>query len=518
MISTARLKKAVAEALSYLRTIQDIREAEVFAAGNGNLLTRLSYTSHIPCNGVEEPKSTESYGIGIQVVLDSAEGHKIGFGSEPSDLTIEGVKSALEKARKGAVHDPEFVSLPRPTGEKRTLQRYHDPKAMNVRDDALVGAGWTVVNGAIRTFANSETLSLAAGGKENLASLGLILGGDVTILQERMAIGSYHLPRIQTDESTLIMSSITSMIEGKDSKGSGWEAETHLDRFTDEAGRAAAQNAINAIGGQRVRDGEYKVILGRQPVTDLLNNLVIPNLNLGMFYASGSAFLGKLGKSIASEKLTIYDHGAVPGLVGSKGITCEGLPTGKTELIKNGVLVGLLTNYYESQRILTDPQAKEKLGVDPKDYPSAMVPRNGFRFARGGGRHFDSQPGIFATNIVIEGEDSRTLDDLVKEVGDGLYIGRIWYTYPINGLRAGDFTCTVVGDSYIIRDGRIAAPLKPNTVRINDSIHNVLSNIIGITKDRKATMVWAADEMVYAPEIAVSKLTVKEIGTFLEGE
>src|SRR2546421_7592773 len=36
------------------------------------------------------------------------------------------------------------------------------------------------------------------------------------------------------------------------------------------------------------------------------------------------------------------DHGALPGLVGSKGITCEGLPTGRTDLIKEGVLVGCL--------------------------------------------------------------------------------------------------------------------------------------------------------------------------------
>ena len=66
---------------------------------------------------------------------------------------------------------------------------------------------------------------------------------------------------------------------------------------------------------------------------------------------------------------------------------------------------------------------------------------------------------------------------------DGLYIGRIWYTYPINGLRAGDFTCTVVGDSFIIRDGRLAAPLKANTVRINDNITRLLASVVGVTKD-----------------------------------
>jgi PmbA protein len=73
-----------------------------------------------------------------------------------------------------------------------------------------------------------------------------------------------------------------------------------------------------------------------------------------------------------------------------------------------------------------------------------------------------------------------------------------------------------VGDSYIIRDGRIEAPLRPNTVRINENIANVLNNIVGITKDVKGTIVWAADEVVYAPEVAVRGVRVEEIAGFME--
>ena len=68
--------------------------------------------------------------------------------------------------------------------------------------------------------------------------------------------------------------------------------------------------------------------------------------------------MGKLGQQIASEKLTIVDDGAAKGLVGAKGITCEGLPTGRTELIKDGKLVGLLANHYESQRLQRDPRGE----------------------------------------------------------------------------------------------------------------------------------------------------------------
>jgi PmbA protein len=118
--------------------------------------------------------------------------------------------------------------------------------------------------------------------------------------------------------------------------------------------------------------------------------------------------------------------------------------------------------------------------------------------------------------VIVEGRPAVSREELVRSVREGLYVGRIWYTYPINGLRAGDFTCTVVGDSFIIRDGRIVAPLKANTIRINDNVTRLLGSIVGITKDPKGTLVWAADEVVYAPEIAFARVHVDEIAHSME--
>lgn len=516
MVSLTALKKCCQEGLVYLRRARGVVEAEVFASSNGNFICRLNYTSHIPSNGVEEPKSVEGCGVGVRVVFKTPEGNRIGVGSEPNDLSGEGVKKAVEKARKAAVRDPDFKSLPQPTGEKRTLIRYHDPKLTDLSGEHLVAAGWKVVNGALKTFLTSRKLAILAGGRGNIASLGLIVGGDVTVLQERIAIASSSMPQVQTDESTLIMSFVTAMVEGKNSKGSGCSAGIRFSRLTGEAGVQAARSAIESMGGQRIQDGEYTVILGRQPVTDLLNHIIIPSLRADAFYASDTAFLGRVGKKVASDILLIYDDGAAPGLMGSKGITCEGLPTGRTDLMRDGIVVGLLSNYYSTQQILSDERGKEKLGVDPKDFMAGLVPRNGFRFTAGGGRHFQIPPMISATNVRIEGRKPQTRNQLIKQVRDGIYIGRIWYTYPINGLVAGDFTCTIVGDSYLIKDGKIAAPLKPNTVRINDNINNILQNIIGITKESAGTIVWAADEVAYAPEIAVQGVRLQEIAGYTE--
>src|SRR5262249_449450 len=93
----------------------------------------------------------------------------------------------------------------------------------------------------------SSRLAKLASSEEALRRLGLIIGGDVTILQERMAIASTAMPRVQTDESTLVTAFVTSMVEAHAAKGSGWSTGTRLDDFTDEAGGEAAQAALPPV-------------------------------------------------------------------------------------------------------------------------------------------------------------------------------------------------------------------------------------------------------------------------------
>jgi PmbA protein len=515
MRSLTELKSAVQRGLRLIGHAKDVREAEVYASSTGQLTCRLNYTSQIPCNGVEEPKSTEHFGVSVRAVFNGTGAPRVGFGSEARDLSPRGLQRAIEKARANAVPDPDFVSLPSPEPAGKT-PAYHDSRIMNLSDAALVDAGWQVVQEALKTFSSADALVKLAGSREKLAALGLIVGGDVTLFRQRVALASTHAPKPRTDESSFITSSITAMVERRQAKGSGYGAATHLARFKGEAGSQAAASAIGSTGGQRLPSGSYHVVLGPQPVADLMTHVILPSLSADSFFSSRSAFLGELGRPVASSLLSIYDHGAAKGLVGTRAITCEGFPTGRTDLIKRGVLEGLLSSHYETERLLRDPQARQKLGISPQDHPGALAPRNGFRLSSRGGRQFDAPPAIAATNVCIEGTEPHTTDSLLRFVGDGVYIGRIWYTYPMNGLRAGDFTCTVVGDSYLIRNGKPAAPLQPNTIRITGNIKSLLHNIVGVTKRAAPLVGWGADEVIYAPEIAVRELQLTEIAQFME--
>ncbi len=554
MLPLADLSAATGEALAFVSAQPDVEAVEVFASADANLTVRLNYTSHIPSNGVEEPKSSESFGLGLRVVFrpGTSVERRTGFGSEPSDLSSEGVRRALDKARAGAVADPEFVSLPQPDEIIRlpapssspadspdpTSTVSYDPAIMDVDSGQLVDTGWRMMDRALDAFGSAEELVSLAGQPERIPGLGLILGGDVVLLQSRMAVASTHLPQVQAEQNTLIMAFATAMVEQQNAKGSGWSVDGRLTGFDGQAAAEAARNAVAAAGleyggGQRAPTGSYRVILGPQPVAEILEWILMPGLHLEMFYAGASPFLGQLGRMVASEEISIYDDGplslaqewqiqsAHPELVGgrpgSRLITDEGLSTGRTDLIRRGELSGLLSDYYNYQRIRHDPNARQKLGRDPADVLAGIAPRNGFRPGNGGGRNFGGPPSTIASNLVVEGANGLPHDELLRRVGNGVYIGRIWYTYPVNGITSGDFSGTVIADSYLIKDGRLAAPLQPNTMRMNDNAQRVLNNIIGIGAHRRPTVRWSSDQVTWAPEIAVDGFGLEEISEYMDG-
>ena len=96
---------------------------------------------------------------------------------------------------------------------------------------------------------------------------------------------------------------------------------------------------------------------------------------------------------------------------------------------------------------------------------------------------------------------------------DGLYFGRIWYSYPVNGLAAGDFTSTVVGDSFLIKEGKLEKPLAPNRLRINDSFVSLFDRIIGVGSEGRVVVNWDTDcSFMHLPAVAFDNVTVEEIG------
>ena len=155
--------------------------------------------------------------------------------------------------------------------------------------------------------------------------------------------------------------------------------------------------------------------------------------------------------------------------------------------------------------------ARRRLG--PAASATVTFPvRSGYRLGESPARRYDAHPGSTGTNVIMRTKRGVDERELIAAVGDGIYIGRIWYTYPINGQRAGDFTCTVSGDSYVIRNGRLAAPLAPNCFRVNANIEQVFTKPLAVGKRSELAVVWGSPEAYFVPAIALEGITLAQVG------
>jgi PmbA protein len=508
MLPIAQLKAFTREAAAILARESDLASFEVYTASSESRIARLNYTSDIPSRGLEEFKSLHADGFQLRIAM-RRDPHEVGAAFEAADLSRDSVREAIRRARSAAVVDPHFPGFP-PELQGRIAKPERSDLA-KVSDRAIAAAAWDALGGALESFAKRAAKRSSASPGERP---GLIIGGDVSVTRDRIAVFNSNFSEIRVDESAHFNASVTSIVESLDAKGTATALGGSVAAMRNAAsvlGRDAVMRALALGHGVRPASGTFRVVLGPQPVAEILNYMVMGSLTTGAFHAASSAYHAKFGERVMDPRLSLYDDPAYRAGAMRRRITCEGIPTRRLEMIRDGNLVGLLSDFYDSNRLLTDEHRSEKLGSHAPadvDFP----PLNGYRLGEAGGRRFDSSPGAAGTNVVMRTRAGLTERELIRTVGDGIYVGRIWYTYPINGQRAGDFTCTVSGDSYLIRNGEISEPLAPNCLRINANISEVFLNPIAVGARSLPATVWGSPEAYYVPALAAERIALAEVG------
>ncbi len=504
MIKASELKSFAREAAAIVARNKDVAQFEIYCVSGDNRIARLNYTSDIPCRGVEELKSHSADGFQIRIVT-KRDAHEVGTAYEAGDFSTDAIRAVLKRAQQNTIVDPHFSGFPT---EPRKLPATKIEKSDLARasDASLVDAAWSTLRGAIGALAKSDVAT-----RPHPA---LVLGGDVSIYCDRIALANSNFSDIRTDESAHFSSSVTALIESLNAKGTAsavGRSVADMKRVAARLGREAAGRALGMHHGVRPEAQSYRVVLGPQPVAEIINYMILGSLTTGSFHAASSAYHGKFGTDVMDKRLSLFDDPVMRSGAVIRAITCEGIPAKRIDLIREGKLVGLLSNFYDSHRLATDDERTEKLGMPAEKVP-VFPALNGYRLGEGGGRRFDQSPGSSGTNIVMKARGGIDDDAVIRKVRDGLYIGRVWYTYPINGQRAGDFTCTVSGDSYVIRNGRLAEPIAPNALRINSNIENVFRGMIAAGKRSHAAIVWGSSESFHVPALACEGITVAMVG------
>jgi PmbA protein len=505
MRSRNELKTFVREAAALIGRERDLSGFEIYASASEERIARINYTSDIQSRGVEELKSLNADGFTLRIVMNR-DAHETGVAAIAGDLSLEAVRDGLKRARSATLVDPHFGGLPSEPAKLPAGGAASPNDLMRANDGVLASAAWRVVGEAINTF--------EAKGPDGIAHPGLIVGGDFSVIRDRIAVTNSSYRDIRMDESARFMASITVLVEALEGKGTASAVGGSVNEMTRASGRLGREAVLKALAlqhGERPSPGPYRVVLGAQPLAEIINYMVLPSLTAGAFHASNSAYHGRFGTRIMDARISLIDDPMMANGPVKRRITCEGLPTAKTDLIKAGELVGLLSNFYDAGRLINDPHRGEKLGAGG-DKVRAFPVRSGYRLGDGAARRFDSHPGASGTNVSMRTREGVSDEELIKLAGDGIYVGRVWYTYPINGQRNGDFTCTVSGDSYVIRGGELAKPLAPNCLRINANIEEVFTKPVALGRRAQAAFVWGSPEAYFMPALLADGITLAAVG------
>lgn len=228
-------------------------------------------------------------------------------------------------------------------------------------------------------------------------------------------------------------------------KGSGFASENnefYKNIDVERMARKAHETAVSAQDPKDIEPGDYTVIFEPQAVFDLLEFF---GWDMGARDADEgtTAFAGKIGEKLFSDKINIYTDPTDPEIPGSI-FGEDGLATRKIEWVKDGVLVRLNHNRFWAKQKGTDP--------DPALFP-----------------------------IHITGENN-TLQDLISQCKKGLLLKRLWY---IRYVDRKEFLLTgMTRDGFfLIEDGKIAHPVK--NLRFNESPIVFLKNVVALGKSER---------------------------------
>lgn len=145
-----------------------------------------------------------------------------------------------------------------------------------------------------------------------------------------------------------------------------------------------------------------------------------------------SVFANKLGKQIASTKVTAIDDGTMPNAWGSLNIDDEGNKTQRNVLIENGILKGYMIDKLNGRRMSMEPTGSSR--------------RQSYKY----------QPTSRMTNTYIAAGDDKA-DDIIKSIEDGLYAKKLGGG-SVNPV-TGEFNFSVQ-EGYLVKNGEIQEPVR----------------------------------------------------------
>ncbi len=197
-------------------------------------------------------------------------------------------------------------------------------------------------------------------------------------------------------------------------------------------GREASRTAHTMLHAKNCKAGNMTVAIDNGFGGVIFHEACGHSLEATSVAKGNSVFAGKLGKQIASSKVTAIDDGTIPNYWGSINIDDEGTLGRKNILIENGILKSYMVDKLNGRRMNMEPTGSSR--------------RQSYKFA----------PTSRMTNTYIaSGEDNP--EDIIKSIEDGIYAKKMGGG-SVNPV-TGEFNFAVA-EGYIVKNGVIQEPVR----------------------------------------------------------
>jgi predicted Zn-dependent protease len=404
-------------------------DTEAVAFGERSGLARFASSE------VHQPTLIDNLAVTVRVVRDG----RIGVASTnrvDEDGLVEVVRRADEAAASAPV-DPDFPGLARP-------QSLPDVAGY---DDATA------------TLSPEDQARLAT---EAISAADVPAYGFFTSAVSELAVAS-----TTGVEATQRMTDAGVLVVAADDERSGYAEATSwrvedLDvaRVADEASAKAKRTS----DAKTVEPRAYPAVLEPYAFAELLQYFAFDGFGaLGLLEERGY-LAGRIGERIFDEKISISDDSLdARGL--PKAFDFEGTPKQRVELVTDGIARGVVWDRMTANRA-TNGATTTGHAPPPDSADFGPIP--------------------FA--LSVSGGEAENVDELVSEIGDGLYITRLHYLGVVDP-REGVITGMTRDGTFRIRDGKVAEPLV--NLRFTVAFPDLLRTVPGLT--RRVTLVNASN-------------------------
>ena len=407
---------ALAERTVSMTTRAGADRCDVVAADTNTISVDLEKGSVKQANIFSDP------GVGVRAFVKGASGFAVCTGFDEAAVSRAAVM-AVSLARAGTP-DKDFKDLP-VARQVTALPGLFEPKVAEIGPDEVV--------------AMVIEMSDIAGDHKNVTSSNA--SAAVSVCQVALANSNGFSSAQHMTSVDLVVEAVARDGEAMFSGYDGCSGRRLEQGAIERVSGVARDQAVKGLVQTKLETGDYAIIMDPLAAGFVLGNAIGGGLNADSVQRGRSFLAGKLGETVGSPGVSIYDDPTIEWASGSTSFDGEGTPAARSVLVDKGRLASYLYDSYTAGKESRGSTGNSSRGGSVWSY-----------------RH---PPSISTTNLVVSPGDS-SFDEMVRETRSGAYV-RATFDYP--NLATGEFSGLMM-ESYVIRDGELGPAIRQSTMGI----------------------------------------------------